>query len=186
VLDDPPMTTDLASPLLGSPGAVSGEGVDAPVAAHYGDPMREQRLLVERLAAVDLSHRPVITITGADRISWLHSLTTQHLSGLGSRTSRESLILSPKGHVEHNLHLLARLDELVATEFPVVIGTSRKRFLGALLAEADGLPPGQLVPVDDRLEGSVATAVWAMEHGARMVRVHDVAVTARAARAAVG
>jgi len=106
VLDDPPMTTDLASPLLGSPGAVSGEGVDAPVAAHYGDPMREQRLLVERLAAVDLSHRPVITITGADRISWLHSLTTQHLSGLGSRTSRESLILSPKGHVEHNLHLV--------------------------------------------------------------------------------
>ena len=86
VLGDPPMTTALASPLLGRPGAVSGEGVDAPVAAHYGDPMREQRLLVERLAAVDLSHRPVLTITGADRISWLHSLTTQHLNRYLSST----------------------------------------------------------------------------------------------------
>jgi dihydropteroate synthase len=88
--------------------------------------------------------------------------------------------------VEHNLALLAHLDELAATGFPVLVGTSRKRFLGVLLAEADHLAPGELVPVDNRLEGSLATAVWAMEHGARMVRVHDVAVTARAARAAVG
>ena len=100
------MTTALTSPLLGAPRAVAGEGVDAPVAAHYGDPMREQRLLVERLAVVDLSHRPVLTVTGADRLSWLHSLTTQHLLGLPPRTSRESLILSPKGHVEHDLHVV--------------------------------------------------------------------------------
>ena len=100
------MTTTLASPLLGAPRAVAGEGVDAPVAAHYGDPMREQRLLVERLAVVDLSHRPVLTVTGADRLSWLHSLTTQHLLGLPPRESRESLILSPKGHIEHDLHLV--------------------------------------------------------------------------------
>ncbi len=106
VLGEAPMTAILVSPLLTRPGAVAGEGVDRPVAAHYGDPMREQRLLVERLAAVDLSHRPVLTITGPDRISWLHSLTTQLLIGLPPRTSRESLILSPKGHVEHSLHLV--------------------------------------------------------------------------------
>jgi len=106
VLGEPHMTATLVSPLLDRPGAVAGEGGDRAVAAHYGDPMREQRLLVERLAAVDLSHRPVLTITGPDRLSWLHSLTTQQLTGLAARTSRESLILSPKGHIEHNLHLV--------------------------------------------------------------------------------
>lgn len=77
----------------------------------------------------------------------------------------------------HNLVLLARLGELVAEGFPVVVGTSRKGFLGALL---DGAPP------DDRLEGSVATATWAMWQGARMVRAHDVRATVHAARVVAG
>ena len=94
------------SPLLARPGAVAGEGVDAGVASHYGDPLREQRLLVEGLAAVDLSHRDVVTVSGPDRLSWLHSMTTQHLTGLAPWTSRESLVLSPKGHIEHDLHLV--------------------------------------------------------------------------------
>jgi len=94
------------SPLLGRPRAVAGEGVDAPVAAHYGDPLREQRLLVEGMAAVDLSHRGVLTITGPDRLTWLHSITTQMLTGLAPRTSAETLVLSPKGHIEHDLHLV--------------------------------------------------------------------------------
>ncbi|MDQ2758396.1 MAG: folate-binding protein [Actinomycetota bacterium] len=94
------------SPLLSAPGAVAGEGLDAAVAAHYGDPLREQRLLSEGLAVVDLSHRPVLTVTGPDRLSWLHSLTTQHLLGLPAHESRETLVLSPKGHIEHDLHLV--------------------------------------------------------------------------------
>jgi len=103
--------TDLAVPALLSPllqrsGAVGGAGVDASVAWHYGDPVREQRLLVEGLAAVDLSHRSVVTVTGADRLSWLHSITTQMLTGLAPRTSAETLVLSPKGHVEHALHVV--------------------------------------------------------------------------------
>ena len=73
----------------------------------------------------------------------------------------------------HNVELLARLDELVACGLPVVVGTSRKGFLGALTGGAS---------VDDRLEASVATAVWALSQGARMVRVHDVAATVAAAR----
>jgi dihydropteroate synthase len=73
----------------------------------------------------------------------------------------------------HNLLLLRRLDALVATGFPVVVGTSRKSFLGTL---AGGALP------DDRLEGSLATAVLAMAQGAAMVRVHDVAATVHAAR----
>jgi dihydropteroate synthase len=59
----------------------------------------------------------------------------------------------------------------------VLVGTSRKRFLGVLGATDDGP-----APVDDRLEGSLATAVWCMAQGAGMVRVHDVAATVRAAR----
>ena len=94
------------SPFLSRPGAVAGEGVDAAVAAHYGDPLREQRLLTEGLAAVDLSHRGVVTIAGPDRLSWLHSITTQMLTGLAPRTSVETLVLSPRGHIEHDLHLV--------------------------------------------------------------------------------
>ncbi|HEX5970015.1 MAG TPA: folate-binding protein, partial [Intrasporangium sp.] len=94
------------SPLLDRPGAVAGDGIAAGVAIHYGDPMREQRILEEGLAVVDLSHRSVVTVTGPDRLSWLHSLTTQHLVDLGVRESREALILTPKGHVEHSLHVV--------------------------------------------------------------------------------
>ncbi|MCA0291017.1 MAG: folate-binding protein [Actinobacteria bacterium] len=99
----PPPAT---SPLLARAGAVAGDGVEGGVAIHYGDPLREQRLLVEGLAVVDLSHRDVVTVTGPDRLSWLHSMTTQHLAGLAAWTSRESLVLSPKGHIEHDLHLV--------------------------------------------------------------------------------
>jgi hypothetical protein len=99
-------TPGTSSPLLSRPGAVAGSGVDAAVAWHYGDPVREQRWLVEGLAAVDLSHRAVVTVTGTDRLTWLHSITTQHLSALTPRTSVEALVLSPKGHVEHALHLV--------------------------------------------------------------------------------
>ncbi len=99
--------TDVAlSPLLSHAGAVAGEGADAGVAAHYGDPLREQRLLEEGLAVVDLSNRGVVTVTGPDRLSWLHSMTTQQLSDLPPRTSAESLVLSPHGHIEHALHVV--------------------------------------------------------------------------------
>jgi folate-binding Fe-S cluster repair protein YgfZ len=106
------------SPLLSRPRAVAGEGVDAAVAAHYGDPLREQRLLVEGLAAVDLSHRGVLTITGPDRLSWLHSITSQMLTGLSPHTSAETLVLSPKGHIEHDLHLVDDGQTMWATVEP--------------------------------------------------------------------
>jgi dihydropteroate synthase len=79
--------------------------------------------------------------------------------------------------VDHNLALLGAIGELVATGYPVLVGTSRKSFLGTLAA-APGTPP---VPVDQRLPGSLATATWAMSQGVQMVRVHDVAATRQAA-----
>jgi dihydropteroate synthase len=74
---------------------------------------------------------------------------------------------------DHNLTLLRRLGDLVATGWPVSVGTSRKGFLGALTGGA---------AVDDRLEASIATAVWAMRRGVALVRVHDVAPTVAARR----
>lgn len=107
---------------------------------------------------------------------------------------------------EQNIALLARLDELVATGFPVAVGTSRKIFLGAALAASDraGWARGQAVscpeiqleppnvPVDgpvppgDRLDGTVATVTWSLAKGARMVRVHDVRPARQAALVVAG
>ena len=81
--------------------------------------------------------------------------------------------------LDHNLDLLANLDVLVATGVPVLVGTSRKTMLGRLAAGAEG-PGADVPPPTDRLEGSVATAVWAWRAGAAMVRVHDVVATVRA------
>ncbi len=80
--------------------------------------------------------------------------------------------------VQHNLSLLAHLDVLVETGFPVLVGTSRKAFLGTLAASEDGTVP----PPTERLAGSLATATLALHLGAGMVRVHDVAATVQAAR----
>jgi len=90
-----------ASPLLTLPGAVSGDGIDAPVAAHYGSFNGEQRTLEEGAGFVDLSHRGVIRVSGPDRLTWLHSLTTQHFESLQPDDSTVALVLSPQGHVEH-------------------------------------------------------------------------------------
>jgi tRNA-modifying protein YgfZ len=68
--------------------------------------MHEQRALATGDAIVDLSHRPVVRVSGPDRLSWLHSLTTQHLAALPAGVPAEALILSPHGHVEHQLLLV--------------------------------------------------------------------------------
>ena len=83
----------------------------------------------------------------------------------------------------HNLELLRRLDEIVALGYPVLVGASRKRFIG----EITGVTEPR-----DRLAGSIAAALVAVEHGVAIVRVHDVAETvqalaiARAVRGATG
>ncbi|GAB3442368.1 folate-binding protein YgfZ [Phycicoccus ginsengisoli] len=136
------------SSLLDQPGAVEGDGPDAGVAAHYGDPMREQRLLSEGLAVVDLSHRGVVTVTGPDRLSWLHSITSQQLTGLDPHESREALVLSPKGHIEHDLHLV---DDGTTTWLTTEPGTQ-----AALVAWLDSMRFMLRVEVAD------VTAGWAV------------------------
>lgn len=96
--------TTTRSPLLDLPGAVAGDGLDAPVAAHYGSFTGEQRTLEAGEGFVDLSHRGVVRVSGPDRLTWLHSLTSQFLENLPPRTPTAALILSPQGHVEHAMY----------------------------------------------------------------------------------
>jgi tRNA-modifying protein YgfZ len=110
-----------ASPLLAWPDAVAAGWPDEGVAAHYGDPLREQRATEESAGVVDRSNRGVVRITGPDRLSWLHSLTTQALDGLAPGASAQALVLSPNGHVEHHLTLT---DDGTATWLHVEPGTA--------------------------------------------------------------
>jgi len=91
--------------MLDLAGAVEADWPDEGVAAHYGDPMREQRVMSEQPTLVDRSNRGVVKITGPDRLSWLHSLTSQHLERLSPGSTKQALVLSPQGHLEHHLTL---------------------------------------------------------------------------------
>lgn len=100
--------TTYQSPLIDLPGACPAlmESHDEGVAWHYGDPFAEQRLLESGQGWVDLSHRSVITISGPDRLSWLHSITTNSVDRLAPGESALNLVLSPNGHVEHEMHMV--------------------------------------------------------------------------------
>ena len=114
------------SPLLARPGAVVVEG--GSVAAHYGDPLREQRLLAEGAGLVDRSDRDVVAVPGADRLTWLHSLTSQHLDRLADASGSEALVLSPNGHVEHHF-VLADLGGTVWADLEPGAGAALVTFL---------------------------------------------------------
>jgi folate-binding protein YgfZ len=140
--------SDYPSPLLHTPGAVEADDPDAGVAAHYGDPMREQRLLDSGQAVVDLSHRGVVRIAGPDRLTWLHSLLSQHVAALAPGERTEALLLSPQGHVEHHLRLT---DDGEASWATVEPGTA-----GALVEFLRSMQFMMRVEVDD------VTADWAV------------------------
>lgn len=81
-------------------------GPDAGAIWHFGEPSKEQRVLEEGLAWADLSHHEIISISGEDRLTWLHSLTTQFLENLQPDTWVSALILDPQGHIEHQFDLV--------------------------------------------------------------------------------
>ncbi|WP_438292580.1 CAF17-like 4Fe-4S cluster assembly/insertion protein YgfZ [Streptomyces sp. HUAS TT7] len=134
----------MKSPLLSQPGAVPAEGRDEGVAAHYGDLFREQRALAGGTGLVDLSHRGVVTVTGDDRLSWLHLLLTQHVSELPVGQATEALILSANGHVEHALYLV---DDGTTVWIHVEPGTE-----GELIAYLESMKFFYRVEVADRTE----------------------------------
>jgi dihydropteroate synthase len=111
-----------------------------------------------------------------DVVSEVKAFLEQRLAfAMGEGVAEERVWLDPGigfgKTVEHNLELLRRLDEIVAIGRPVVVGTSRKSFLGKLVGGRDE---------GERLPGTIATNVLALERGATVFRVHDVAPNADA------
>jgi dihydropteroate synthase len=100
--------------------------------------------------------------------------------------ARESIVIDPGigfgKSQEQNLELLAKLDQLIAAfpDYPLLIGTSRKSYIGRLLADESGTP----APAEGRLHGTLATITTAVLKGAHIVRVHDVKAAADTIRIA--
>lgn len=81
-------------------------GADAGLAWHFGDPLGEQRAMESGTAAVALTNREVFTVSGEQRLTWLHSLTSQALGSLSPGQGADALLLSPNGHIEHGFALI--------------------------------------------------------------------------------
>jgi folate-binding protein YgfZ len=92
--------------------AVPATGRDAGIPWHFGDPLREQRVLETGAGVVDRSNRDVLVVPGQDRLGWLHSICSQHVSSLTDGDATEALVLSPHGHVEQHWQV-AELDGVV-------------------------------------------------------------------------
>lgn len=117
------------SPFARLPGAV----VDAGSVQHYGSPLAEQRALASGAALAQLGDRRVLAVSGADRLSWLDSLSSQALAALSPGVGTELLILDPRGRVEH---AAAALDDGTTTWLivdaadadPLLVWLGRMRF----------------------------------------------------------
>ncbi|MES0341177.1 MAG: dihydropteroate synthase [Candidatus Humimicrobiaceae bacterium] len=97
---------------------------------------------------------------------------------IGAGISPDKIILDPGigfgKTLDHNLSILNKISEFSSMGYPIMVGASRKSFIGGILD----------LPVEDRLEGSLAAAVWSVINGANILRVHDVAETVRAVKTA--
>src|SRR5215475_2352519 len=109
----------------------------------------------------------------------IHSLRASINMAERRGVNRESIVIDPGigfgKSQEQNLELIARLDRLSEAfpDLPVLIGTSRKSFIGRVLADDAGTPP----PPEERLNGTIASTIAAVINGAQIVRVHDVKAT---------
>jgi len=179
----PALSVDTASAEVAARALAAGAHVVNDVSA-LGDP-RMAAVIAEAGAGAILMHMrgtpadmqrdPRYDDAPAEVASWLGGrLRTARAAGIAeSRLAVDPGIGFGK-RLEHNLELIARLDACVALARPVVVGVSRKGFLGALLD----------LPVDRRLEGGLAAAAIAVFEGAAVVRTHDVEPTVRAVRVA--
>lgn len=135
------MSSVAASPILQVPGAVAGlpESPDAAVAWHYGDPFGEQRAAVQRVAVVDRSHRFVLSISGKERLSWLHTISSQAVADLRDGDSAENLDLDLNGRVLNHF-VLTDLDGTVWIDTEAQRGPELLSFLQKMVFWADAKP----------------------------------------------
>ena len=170
------VSIDTSKAAVASEALDAGAGLVNDVTALRGDPAMAE-LVAERGVECCLMHMlgDPRTMQRApaydDVVDDVRAFLEERLAFAVSRGIDERRVLLDPGigfgkTVEHNLTLLRRLDEIVAIGRPVVIGTSRKSFLGTIARDA---------PVDARLPGTIATNVLALERGASVFRVHDVA-----------
>lgn len=139
-------------------------GPDRAVPWHFGDPLKEQRQLIAGVARVDQSHRGVVTVTGPDRLGWLHDLTTAHVAQLRSGGSAMPLILDPQGRIEFILRMVDDGEQTWLTTEPgrveaLVAYLESMRFLKRV-AVADASRAFAAVWETTPVEQSRATAVW--------------------------
>ena len=155
------------------------EGPDLGGVWHYGDPLREQRLLAAGDAGVDLSHRPVFVVRGRDRLTWLNAICTQQFDGLAPGAWTTSYILDAHGHVGHVFGGVDDGEAFWATsepghEGPLLAWLRRMVFAARVeIAEVSethrlGIAPGRgpvIVPREelDEAIGDVRAGVWAAE-----------------------
>ena len=123
-----------ASPLLSLRGAVPApqDGPDAGIAWHYGDPMGEQRAADTGAVLLDGWADEHLAVSGPDRLTWLHTLTTQHLTDLPDGSATQALWLSPQGHVEHEADLV-ELDGTVHLRVQGGAGSALLQFLESMV-----------------------------------------------------
>ncbi|MGV0993632.1 MAG: YgfZ/GcvT domain-containing protein [Mycobacterium sp.] len=115
------------------------ESPDVGVAWHYGDPFGEQRSAQLDAVVVDRSHRAVITVTGPERRSWLHSISTQHVADLADGTCTENLSLDGQGRVEDHWQQ-TELDGTTYLDTESWRGTALLEFLKKMVFWADAQP----------------------------------------------
>ncbi|MFM9377625.1 YgfZ/GcvT domain-containing protein [Gordonia sp. VNK21] len=134
-------TADQRSPiLLAHPDAIPTlEGDPSPgVAWHYGDPLGEQRAAGRGAVVIDRSDRAVIEVAGAERLSWLHTICSQHLTELADRRSAEALSLDGNGRIEDHF-VLTDVDEIAWVDTEHARGAALTDFLTKMIfwAEVD-------------------------------------------------
>ena len=95
------------SPLLDVPGSIPApdDHPEAGVPWHWGDPFAEQRTASRSVVVIDRSHREFLAVTGEERLSWLHLVISQHVTGLAEGSGTEALVLDSQGRVETHMVL---------------------------------------------------------------------------------
>ncbi len=177
-----PISIDTMKPAVAKAAVRAGASIVNDVAGNRADPAMA-RLVAETGAAYVLMH-----MKGTPRdmqkdpayenvVAEVSQFLDQHLAGLISHgISPDQIILDVgigfgKG-LEHNLLLLARLRQFTKWNRPILLGVSRKSFIGKLLD----------APLENRLSASLACACWAVQNGVQIIRTHDVAATCQAIR----
>ncbi len=111
-------------------------GPDAGAVWHYGDPLGEQRAAADGAVMVDRSHRAVISLTGGDRNTWLHSISTQHVSDLPDGAVTENLSLDSQGRVEDHW-IQTHLDNVTYLDTESARGEPLSAYLRKMVFWAD-------------------------------------------------